>query len=217
MLGPNYAQEDDRDTTTKKKTKKKSADAASEEEGEEEGEGEEEQNGDSDGGATPTGATVDAGRAADTGSATVDAGAAATVGANVFATGPAFASSPPARQAHQGNGPAIQNNSNCMNCHGPGGNGPPFVIGGTVTRGGQAVADAEVRVIAPNGTITKTNSDTRGYFWIAGAGGLPAGARVGARTAAQAVSMKAAPNSGGCNGVGSCHSGTQGLIDLASP
>ncbi|MFO0676103.1 MAG: hypothetical protein U0169_06195 [Polyangiaceae bacterium] len=175
-LGPNYTYSDDSDTVPKKKKKKVVVtDAASEDDGED---GEEEG---TDGGSTPTGATLDGGaRESGSGTGGGDGGGGGGGdggggGNNVFATGPAYASSPPTRQAHQGFGPTIQSTTNCMDCHGTGGNAPRFVMGGTVTRSGTPVADAEVRILAPGGTITKTDSDSRGYFWIAGAGGFPAG------------------------------------------
>ena len=213
LLGPNYAKEGDGDPTSSTKKKKKTTKADSGAAIDDEGEDEEDENA----GTSPASTAVDSGVANPTtpASTTPDAGAAANT-TDVFATGPAYASSPPARQAHQNSGIAIQATTNCMQCHGTGGNGPPFVIGGAVVRGATPVADAEVRVVTTAGTITKTNSDTRGFFWIAGATPLAASSRVGARTTAQKVSMKAAAGNGGCNGTGSCHGGSQGLVDLAA-
>lgn len=98
-------------------------------------------------------------------------------------------------------------------CHGNG-TGKPWLFGGTVynaATGGQTVAQAEVRVVDPTGKeIAKAYTDANGNFWIdRGALTIPAGARVGVRTATalrrMATTLAAGPS--GCNNATGCHGG----------
>ena len=153
----------------------------------------------------------------DAGSGGGDAGGSSGGPADpVFGT-TAFAYANPGQTA---NGAAMQHagtveGKNCFDtgCHGAtGAAGPQWLIGGTVytaATGGQTVAQAEVRVVDGTGKeLAKAYTDANGNFWLPkGAADLPAGSKVGVRTATKVQRMATTiggANGGGCNATG-CH------------
>ena len=109
----------------------------------------------------------------------------------------------------------------CMSCHGPaGGAGSKWGIAGTVYTDGTGatpVEKAEIRVVDSTGKeLALVYSDALGNFWSDTiVGGIPAGAKVGARkgaTALMSTSLTAADSS--CNRTG-CHVvGGQGRVNV---
>lgn len=104
----------------------------------------------------------------------------------------------------------------CLTCHGPGGEGPRFTIGGTIfstAQGGVAVAGATVVVVDASNVTTRLVSASNGNFYSNANLTLPL--RVSASKCPDTKPMIgaiASAQDGDCNG---CHqAGTSGRIHL---
>ncbi len=104
----------------------------------------------------------------------------------------------------------------CLTCHGPGGEGPRFTLGGTIfstAQGGVAVAGATVVVVDANNVTTRLISASNGNFYSNATLALPL--RVSASKCPETKPMIgaiASAQDGDCN---SCHQpGTSGRIYL---
>ncbi len=159
------------------------------------------------------------------GGATPDAGGSSSGTTNdpIFGTTP-FAYQNPgqnangANAAHQG---TVEGKDCYMSgCHGPtGAVGPQWLIGGTVyadATGNTTIAQAEVKVVDGTGKeIAKAYTDANGNFWMdKGAATLPAGSKVGVRTATKSKAMATtlAAGQGNCNNATGCH--TKGTMQI---
>jgi hypothetical protein len=102
-------------------------------------------------------------------------------------------------------------------CHGPGGEGPRFIAGGTVYEdiaGTMPAAQIEVRIRDANGDARIARTDMNGNFYFsAGNSTVDFPARTGARDATNARTMAAAIANGDCSS-SSCHGGAQGVIHV---
>lgn len=103
---------------------------------------------------------------------------------------------------------------NCVDsgCHGD--IGPMWAFAGTVYEtitGGGTVAEAEIRVVDPDGKeFGRAYTDADGNFWLEKGEYPPAGSRVGVRRAGgrpmyMAATIEGADNGAGCNGDNGCH------------
>ncbi|WP_394835118.1 hypothetical protein LVJ94_52330 [Pendulispora rubella] len=114
----------------------------------------------------------------------------------------------------QGNNPVGEN---CFNgpCHGAGGNGPTFAIGGTIYQNDQGVnpagAGVEVRIRSLDGSYAKsTYTDQYGNFRIKlGNDTFPAQAYVSIRNGkgVSPMSNQLSNADGACSKAGNCHGG----------
>jgi hypothetical protein len=94
----------------------------------------------------------------------------------------------------------------CLSCHGILPFAPSFVFAGTVPN----TPNAEVRVVGPDGTeVGLVATDPEGNFWLEG-DTLPAGSKVGVRTAAAKQVMAEPISAGGCNQT-KCHDSNRPL------
>jgi hypothetical protein len=106
------------------------------------------------------------------------------------------------------------------NCHGPGGDGPTFVAGGSVFQdvaGTKPAAQIEVRLRDAAGKSVLTNTDANGNFYVrattATAAGLSFPVNAGARSATATQVMTDTIPAGNCNS-SACHGGKQGWIHV---
>ena len=149
------------------------------------------------------------------GSASPDAGGSSSgaAGDPIFGT-TAFAYANPGQNANGADGAhaGTVEGKDCVvaGCHGNG--GKQWLFGGTVytaATGGQTMAQAEVKVVdGANKEIAKAYTDANGNFWFdKGALTIPAGSKVGVRTAAKVMRMATTlgPTGGGCNNAAGCH------------
>jgi hypothetical protein len=105
----------------------------------------------------------------------------------------------------------------CLSCH-TGEGAPQFVVGGTVlaTKTGNddidGVAGVQVRVVSATGEeIALVGTDSSGNFWLEGDLVLPAGSRVGVRSASSTKTMSGTVGNGSCNQSG-CHVSPQPIF-----
>lgn len=128
---------------------------------------------------------------------------------NAFTNAPAFTTITPATDSTRPHNKAGNAGFDCLQCH-TGSGAPKFLIAGTVYAakgGGLGLKGAQVRIVDPAGTeVALMGTDSVGNFWLkAGTlAALPAGSRVGARTALVAKVMGAPIGAGSCN-QSNCH------------
>jgi hypothetical protein len=178
------------------------------------------------GGAAETDLTGASGGAADAGdgtssgtSGTIDGGAGGT---NAFTGAAAYVPTTGRNTLRPGDHPGAGNPSKhaCMECHGPGGDGPRFFAAGSVftdAAGTMPAAQVEVRLRDDAGKAVSTFSDKLGNFFVSAQAATTAGVafplHAGARTSAATSTMNMALPNGDCNNA-SCHGGAQGFIHV---
>jgi len=105
---------------------------------------------------------------------------------------------------------------NCLEsqCHGPGGEGPLFLTGGTVFKdvaGTMPAPSVEVRLRDATGKAISTYTDNDGNFYAKGTLAFPV--LTGVRDGQTVRLMSGAIANGGCNAA-TCHAGAQGPIHV---
>jgi len=171
---------------------------------------------------TSSGVATDAGGSSsgDGGGSSGDGGSSGTVdpvfGTSTFAAGTPGRGAPAKAANMMHGGDASGKDCIVAGCHQGG-----WAFGGTLytdAAGTARVAGAEIRVTDSTGKeYAKTYSDVDGNFWIdALATPIPAGSRVGVRTATLKMNMAGTIGAGqaGCSQAGTCHGGTAGKVYL---
>jgi hypothetical protein len=144
----------------------------------------------------------------------VDDGPAAP---SAFTGAPAYTAKTGGNTLQFGDHPGLGNPAKaaCMSCHGPGGKGPRFFLGGTVYKDKAATTAApqiEVRVRDAAGKAVSAYSDNLGNFYVTQNAATNAGVTfpvsVGIRNATSTELMSATITSGDCNS-STCHGGAE--------
>jgi hypothetical protein len=128
---------------------------------------------------------------------------------NAFTDAPPFSTITPATDSTRPHNKAGNAGFDCLQCH-TGSGAPKFLIAGTVygtKAGGVGFKGAQVRIVDPAGTeLALMGTDSVGNFWLkAGTlAALPAGSKVGVRSATSTKLMAAGIGAGSCN-QSNCH------------
>lgn len=121
----------------------------------------------------------------------------------------AFAAITPATESKDHHLGTSNAGKDCLGCHGKDLGAPEFVLAGTIQTSATNTAPAtgvQVRIVDATGNeVASVGTDDAGNFWFKGTTAIPAGARVGIRTATGEQKMSAAVTAGACNQAG-CHS-----------